>query len=74
MVLQILRNVQNQEIQRKKIIKRDTTEKINELYEGKEMTFSAFRCEIFPLKPTDSTGIPGMSAPDCYSFKKLTPN
>ena len=38
------------------------------------MTFSAFRCEIFPLKPTDSTGIPGMSAPDCYSFKKLTPN
>ena len=63
----------------KKIIKRDTTEKINELYEGKEMTFNAFRGEIFPLKPTDSTGIPGMSAPvarisDYYSFTKLTPN
>ena len=43
------------------------------------MTFNAFRGEIFPLKPTDSTGIPGMSAPaarisDYYSFTKLTPN
>ena len=54
--LQILAKKQNQKTQRKKQ-KRDTYERINALYEGKEMALNPSKSGIFPLPTSKDTGL-----------------
>ena len=57
-------------------LNRDTTERINVLYECRVIVCNAFKSEIFPLKPTEGTVNPGLSACianvfDCLHLKIL---
>ena len=59
-------------------LKRDSIETLDALYETREIVLNAFQSRIFPLKATQGTGNPGMSArvakdSDRFSLKILTP-